>query len=134
VAAQLGCTQSPPGDESCGTVSLKTHGIIPEYFAAGHVPFLMDVLTHPQMLGLQRALLGAEEVLLDHNSLLNRKGGYAGGAWHSHSTNSKNWEPMETFDGGRPCSVAEYDAQPNFVLNLVHPLDGCAAPCLHLRT
>ena len=42
--------QGPPGDESCGTISLKSQGIIPEYFASGHVPFLMDVLTHPQML------------------------------------------------------------------------------------
>ena len=60
----------------------------------------MDVLTHPQMLHLQRTLLGGPHVLLDHNSLLNRKGGYEGSGWHSHSMNQKNWSPMEGYDDG----------------------------------
>ena len=121
IAASSGCMQSPPGDESCGTITLKNHGLFVDHFSAGHLPFLMDVLTHPQMLQLQRTLLGCSHVLLDHNSLLSRKGGYEGGAWHSHSMNSQNWNPMGPMDGGTPCSPAEYDAQPNFILNLVYP-------------
>ena len=81
IAYAEGCTQEPPGDESCGTTTLKNHGLFIDHFSAGHLPFLMDVMTHPQMLGLQKKLLGTEHVLLDHNSLLNRKGGYAGGGW-----------------------------------------------------
>ena len=121
IAASSGCMQSPPGDESCGTITLKNHGLFVDHFSAGHLPFLMDVLTHPQMLQLQRTLLGCSHVLLDHNSLLSRKAGYEGGAWHSHSMNSQNWNPMGPMDGGTPCSPQEYDAQPNFILNLVYP-------------
>jgi hypothetical protein len=91
IAASEGCMQEPPGDESCGTTTLKNNGIFVDHFSAGHLPFLMDVLTHPQMLQLQRLLLGSEHVLVDHNSLLSRKGGYEGGGWHSHPMNSKNW-------------------------------------------
>lgn len=126
IAEAAGCTQEPPGDESCGTTTLKNNGIFIDHFSAGHLPFLMDVLTHPQMLQLQRALLGCEHVLLDHNSLLNRKGGYVGGAWHSHSMNSMNWAPMREFDDGQPVTPELYDQQPNFVLNLVYP-EGFAA-------
>jgi hypothetical protein len=126
ILAAEGSTQEPPGDESCGTTTLKNHGIFIDHFSAGHLPFLMDVLTHQQMLQLQRALLGCEHVLLDHNSLLNRKGGYEGGGWHSHSMNSKNWAPMREFDDGRPVTPEHYDRQPNFVLNLVYP-EGFAA-------
>ena len=126
IAEAEGCTQEPPGDESCGTTTLKNHGIFIDHFSAGHLPFLMDVMTHPQMLQLQRSLLGCEHVLVDHNSLLNRKAGYQGGAWHSHSMNSKNWAPMQDLDNGRPVAPEVYDQQPNFVLNLVYP-EGFAA-------
>ena len=44
----------------------------------------MDVLTHPQMLHLQKLCLGTEAVYFDHNQLLTRPPGYAGGGWHSH--------------------------------------------------
>jgi hypothetical protein len=123
LAVALGCTQAPPGtEEACGTISLKTHGLIPEYFPAGHVPFLMDVLTHPQMLRLHRALLGSERICLDHSSLLNRKAGYKGGNFHSHSMTGRNWDRHSVLDGGgTPATVAEYDAQPNYVISLCYP-------------
>ena len=114
ILAAEGCTQEPPGDESCGTTTLKNHGIFIDHFSAGHLPFLMDVLTHQQMLQLQRALLGCEHVLLDHNSLLNRKGGYQGGGWHSHSMNSKSWAPMTEFDDGQPVTPELY------LLRIIH--------------
>ena len=112
VAEAEGCMQEPPGDESCGTKTLKNNGLFVDHFSAVHLPFLMDVLTHPQMLQLQRSLLGSPNVLLDHNSLLNRKGGYEGGGWHSHSMNSKNWSPMDEYDDGTPTTPGLYDQQP----------------------
>ena len=75
MAAQLGCTQSPPGDESCGTVSLKTHGIIPEYFAAGHVPFLMDVHVSDTAKDAFALKTGNWMSLLLHQSGLHHRGG-----------------------------------------------------------
>ena len=124
VARATGSTQSPPGSEAAnGTTSLKSHAIIPEYFPAGHVGFLMDVLTHPQMLRLHRTLLGSEHILLDHNSLLNRAPGYVGGPFHSHAMTSMNWRALGEMDSGRvPAGgPAEYDSQPNFIISLCYP-------------
>ena len=133
-----GSTQSVPGNEAAnGTITLKNHAIIHDYFPAGHIPFLMDVLTHPQMLQLHQMLLGSERILLDHNTLLNRKPGYGGGNFHSHPMATR-WSDMGAMDGGSTCHTdtavptpiitpAEYDqTQPNFVLSLCYP-EGFAA-------
>ena len=52
-------------------------------FAAGYGDVIMRCLTHPQMLEIHRWMLG-EHVRFDHNTLLNRKGGYPGTPWHAH--------------------------------------------------
>ena len=39
-------------------------GFMPECFPPSHHPFLMDVITHPQMLGIHRRMLG-EEIRFD---------------------------------------------------------------------
>ena len=115
-----GGTQILPGnEEECGTITLKTQGINPENFPSGHVAFLMDVLTHPQMLELQRLLLGTSKVVAEYSSVLNRKGGYQGTPFHSHAMNSRNWDHMGTLDSVPVSSIEEYDTQPNYIVNLV---------------
>ena len=79
-----GSQQVPQGTDAAGVLTLRLHSVFAEYFPAGHLPFLADVLTHPEMLALQRLCLGSETVYFDHNQLLSRPPGYAGGAWHSH--------------------------------------------------
>ena len=74
----------------------------------------MNVLTHPQMLQLQRMSLGSDAIYFDHNQLLTRPPGYPGGAWHSHKVGG----------GADNCGVAslsDYQAQPNFNLTLCYP-------------
>ena len=108
-----GSQKAPQSDDEAGVKTLRRHSVFAEYFPAGHVPFLMNVLTHPQMLQLQRMCLGSEDIYFDHNQLLNRPGGYPGGAWHSHRIGG----------GADNCGVAslsEYQAQPNFNLTLCY--------------
>ena len=69
----------PQGTDAAGVLTLRLHSVFAEYFPAGHLPFLADVLTHPDMLALQRLCLGSETVYFDHNQLLSRPPGYAGG-------------------------------------------------------
>ena len=74
----------------------------------------MNWLTHPQMLALQRQLLGttADRLYFDHSQLLTRTK-YPGGQWHSHGCG-------HPYDDCGPCtSLEEYDAQPNTILNLI---------------
>jgi hypothetical protein len=114
VANALGGSQELPQSDDVGVQTLRQHSVLAEYFPAGHVEFLMNVLTHPQMLRLQRMCLGCEDIYFDHNQLLTRRGGYPGGAWHSHS-----------LGGGRDnCGIAdltEYRNQPNTNLTLCYP-------------
>ena len=109
-----GSQMLPQTDDDAGVRTLRQHSVLAEYFSAGHVPFLMNVLMHPQMLQLQRMCLGCDDIYFDHNQLLTRPGGYSGGAWHSH-----------TIGGGKDnCGVAspsEYQAQPNSNLTLCYP-------------
>ena len=104
----------PQSDDEAGVKTLRQHSVFAEYFPAGHVLFLMNVLTHPQMLQLQRMCLGCDEIYFDHNQLLTRPPGYPGGAWHSHRIGG----------GADNCGLAglsEYQAQPNFNLTLCYP-------------
>ena len=59
-------------------------GFLPECFPPSHSPFLFDVITHPQHLGLHRLMLG-QEIRFDHCTLLNRRPMFRGQGWHSHS-------------------------------------------------
>ena len=115
-----GSQKAPQTTDEVGVLTLRRHSVFTEYFPAGHVPFLMDVLTHPQMLHLQKLCLGTEAVYFDHNQLLTRPPGYAGGGWHSHKIGA-----------GRDCGpirdVAEYQAQPNTNLTLCYPQGFSAA-------
>ena len=79
-----GCQRVPQANDEAGVKTLRQHSVFAEYFPSGHVTFLMNVLTHPQMLELQRMTLGSDDIYFDHNQLLNRPAGYPGGAWHSH--------------------------------------------------
>ena len=109
-----GSQRVPQSDDEACVKTLRRHSVFAEYFPAGHVPFLMNVLTHPQMLQLQRMCLGSDEIYFDHNQLLTRLPGYPGGAWHSHRIGG----------GADNCGVAslsEYQAQPNFNLTLCYP-------------
>lgn len=104
----------PQSDDECGVLTLRRHSVFAEYFPAGHVPYLMNVLTHPQMLTLQRMCLASEAIYFDHNQLLTRAAGYAGGAWHSHKIGA----------GKDDCGVASpdhYQAQPNAAISLCYP-------------
>ena len=109
-----GSQKAPQSDDEAGVKTLRQHSVFAEYFPAGHVPYLMNVLTHPQMLQLQRMSLGSDNIYFDHNQLLTRPPGYPGGAWHSHKIGA----------GADNCGVAslsEYQAQPNFNLTLCYP-------------
>lgn len=109
-----GSQQAPQADDEAGVLTLRNHSVFAEYFPAGHVPFLMDVLMHPQMLDLHRMALGTKAIYFDHNQLLTRPGGYPGGAWHSHRIGG----------GNDDCGVADletYRAQPNSVLTICYP-------------
>ena len=109
-----GSQKAPQSDDEAGAKTLRQHSVFAEYFPAGHVPYLMNVLTHPQMLQLQRMSLGSDAIYFDHNQLLTRPPGYPGGAWHSHKVGG----------GADNCGVAslsEYQAQPNFNLTLCYP-------------
>lgn len=109
-----GSQKAPQADDAAGVKTLRQHSVFAEYFPAGHVPYLMNVLTHPQMLQLQRMSLGSNTIYFDHNQLLTRPPGYPGGAWHSHKIGG----------GADNCGVAslsEYQAQPNFNLTLCYP-------------
>jgi hypothetical protein len=89
---------------------MRRHGLIPEYFLSGYVPFLMDVAVHPEMEALHRRMLFSDgqgrgtRVLWNHCHLLSRAPGYPGGSWHSHPN-------RDGTDGahGIAHSVAEYE-------------------------
>ena len=105
------------GQDPVGIQTLRYHSVIPEYFPAGHVGELMDVLNHPQMIELNSRLLGCSlgEVRFDHNQLLNRRPGYPGGAWHSHKIGGG------LDDVGCEGDLKAYDAQPNLAICLCYP-------------
>ena len=107
-----GSQKVPQGTDAAGVRTLRLHSVFAEYFPAGHLAFLADVLTHPDMLALQRLCLGSETVYFDHNQLLSRPPGYAGGAWHSHRLGAG-------CDRGAVLPP-EYDRQPNLLLTLCY--------------
>jgi|GEM_PF-548460 hypothetical protein len=111
----LGGSQAvPQKTDEAGVRTLRQHSLFAEYFPAGHIPFLMNVLTHPQMLQLQRMCLGCEAIYFDHNQLLSRPGGYPGGPWHSHKIGGGK-------DDCGSASLDQYKAQPNALLTLCYP-------------
>ena len=69
-----------------GELLLRRHSVTPEYFPPGHDKFLMEMLTHPDLLELHCMLCGcaAEELRFDHSQLFNRRAGHKGVTWHSH--------------------------------------------------
>jgi len=114
VERALGGSQAVPQEtDVAGVRTLRHHSVFAEYFPAGHLPYMMNVLTHPHMLQLQRMCLGCEAVYFDHNQLLSRPGGYEGGHWHSHEMGSR-------YDNRGVATVDEYDAQANAILTLCY--------------
>ena len=110
----LGGSQAVPQEtDVAGVRTLRHHSVLAEYFPAGHLPYMMNVITHPNMLELQRMCLGSDAVYFDHNQLLSRPGGYAGGGWHSHEMGSR-------YDNRGVVTVDEYDAQANAILTLCY--------------
>ena len=97
--------------------AMRHQGLIPEYFAAGHDLWLLSVITHPQMVALQRMLLNSDEVRFQHNNLLTRSQGNPGGRWHCHRLH----QPDEDDAGPTQTPPAL-----GVVLNLCYP-DGFAA-------
>ncbi len=57
-----GSQKVPQKTDAAGVRTLRLHSVFAEYFPSGHLPFLADVLTHPEMLALQRLCLGAGTV------------------------------------------------------------------------
>ena len=100
-------------------MTLRHHSVFAEYFPAGHVPYLMNVLTHPQMLALQRLCLESEDIYFDHNQLLTRAPSYDGGGWHCHRIGAGH-------DEG-PADIDAYRLQPNSNLNICYPQGFAAA-------
>ena len=70
----------------------KWGGVLPEHFPAGYDDRVLEMTTHPQMLALHRMMLG-NDIRYDHVVALNRKGGFAGQAWHSHGYTEDNQGP-----------------------------------------
>ena len=56
----------PQSDDRAGVKALRQHSVLAEYFPAGHISFLMNVLTHPQMLQLQQMCLLYQMAKLMH--------------------------------------------------------------------
>jgi len=108
-----GSQKAPQSTDEAGVLTLRINSVFCEYFPAGHVPYLMNVLTHPQMLALQRMCLDSDEIYFDHSQLLTRPPGYPGGNWHSHRIGGG-------YDDGT-ASLEVYRAQPNAILNLCYP-------------
>jgi hypothetical protein len=115
IQAALGGSQLvPQADDEAGVKTLRQHSLFAEYFSAGHIDYLMDLLTHPQMLELQRLCLVADMVYFDHNQLLNRAPGYKGGGWHSHLIGGG-------YDNAGAVGIEDYRRQPNANLTLCYP-------------
>ncbi len=113
-AALGGSQRVPQGDDSAGVLTLRQHSLFAEYFSAGHVAYLMNLLTHPQMLDLQRLCLRTDSLYFDHNQMLTRAPGYTGGGWHSHRIGGG-------FDDVGPVDIDDYRRQPNINLTLCYP-------------
>ena len=109
-----GSQMVPQSTDDMGVKTLRQHSVFAEYFPAGHVRYLMNVLTHPQMLQLQRMCLGCAEIYFDHNQLLTRSGGFRGHRWHSHQIGGGK-------DNCGVASLSAYQAQANFNLTLCYP-------------
>lgn len=61
----------------------RTEQRTPGKYAAEHDPFLASLISHPQLLGLARTVLG-EEIRYDHCVALNRLAANPGLRWHTH--------------------------------------------------
>jgi hypothetical protein len=95
-ADRLACIGSagciPNRSDIAGVSTLRRHAVLPEYFPAGHVPFVMQITTHPDMLALQRLCLGSSEIFFGQSQLSNVKPGThhlrdpSNSGWHSHWT------------------------------------------------
>ena len=112
--------KAPQEDDSAGVITLRHHSVFAEYFPSGHVPYLMNVLTHPQMLALQRLCLERADIYFDHNQLLTRAPGYDGGGWHCHRIGAG-------YDDCGPADLGEYRSQPNSNLTICYPQGFAAA-------
>lgn len=116
-ASALGNSQAvssgTPGSET-GVPLLRRMSVVPEYFPPGHQPFLMEAMTHPEMLSLHSRLLGGDSVRFDHSQLFTRPAGHSGSAWHSHVIGG-DW------DEGGAVTPEEYRAMNNVVFSIVYP-------------
>ena len=78
----------------------------------------MEALTHPDMLALHTALLGAGSsttLRFDHSQLFTRPPGHGGTSWHSHVIGG-------SWDDGVPAATAEeYKGQNNCIFSICYP-------------
>ena len=116
IATAVGNSQKVPGASqqptelglATGVHFLRLHSVLSEYFPPGHHSHLMNWLTHPQMLTLQRQLLGTTvgQLYFGHSQLLTRRTPVVHGTPIVASGDSP-------FDDCGVCeSLEEYDAQP----------------------
>jgi hypothetical protein len=80
----------------------------PESFPAGYDGGMMGLLTHPQMIELNKMMLGPRP-LYDHHTMLSRKAGFGGQHWHTH--------PYTEDDEGLSATIP---AQ-SLIRNLIYP-------------
>jgi hypothetical protein len=115
IATALGGAQMlPQSDDGRGVRTLRRHGVLPEYCMFAHVPYLAFVLTHPQMLQLQKRLLRTDQLYFCTSQLNNKSPGYQGGGWHSH--------PMGGgFDQQGPIGPEEYFQGNLCAITLAYP-------------
>ncbi len=76
----------------------KGLGFFPEHCPILHDDWLLECMTHPQMIALHQTLLGSPEIRFDHNTLLSRRR-FIGQHWHSHNYVEDNYGPT-TEPGG----------------------------------
>ena len=121
IAKALGTAQAwPQRTDEAGVRTLRCHGVIAEYFPIGHVPYLMEVMSHPQMLALQRLCFNCpkEDLFFGQVNLNSKKPGHEGGGWHSH------WTGGGTDGVGQPNiagSVEDFMQENLQNLNLTYP-------------
>ena len=106
----------PQRTDEAGVRTLRQH-VIPEYFPIGHVPYLMFVMCHPQMLALQRLCFSCDsrDLFFGQVNLNSKLPGHAGGGWHSH------WTGGGTGGPNLASSPQEYMRENVQNLNLTYP-------------
>eukprot|EP01048_Picozoa_sp_COSAG05_P005937 COSAG05_NODE_367_length_10739_cov_10.311842_5_plen_372_part_00 len=119
-----GAQRLAPQTTDNGLLLLRQMCVLPEYFPPAHDGHMMRCLFHPEILDLQRRLLGANAIYIDNIQLSNKVAPYDGGGWHVHGTGlagSGHVHAEQCDNTGLCADVKQYMAQPCICLMLVYP-------------